>query len=175
MNIKKLLLLSAIITLSFILTSCNILKPKLGRDDKKIAETRLEEIINALENNAKEILKNMFSTNALEEADDIDNNIDYVMNFYKGTIISKEGSRQGLDSNSDGIIKSELKGFYRVTTDKEKYIIFFIDQLVDTENTDNVGLYMLQIIKLEDREKYFDWGNETRCAGIFRTSDEKIN
>lgn len=174
MNVKKLFLFSTIIVLSFGLSSCNFFKSKLvARDDKKIAEARLNEIIEALEKKDKEALKNMFSTNALEKANNIDSGIEYVMNFYEGDVTSIEGSRQGSDSKDEDQIKSELKCFYRVTTDKDKYIVFFIDQLVDTQNTDNVGLYMLQIIKLKDRDKYFDWGSETKCAGIYRPSTEK--
>ena len=59
---------------------------------------------------------------------------------------------------------------YTVTTEEDTYIVFFIDQLVDTKNTDNVGLYMLQIIKESNEEKEFDWGNKTRCAGVYRPS-----
>ena len=138
------------------------------RDDKKIAETRLEEIIEALEKEDEEALKDMFSSNALKQANEIDSGIEYVMNFYEGKVISIEGSLESSDSKNNGEVKSELKGFYIVTTDKDEYIVFFIDQLVNTQNPDNVGLYMLQIIKLEDRDKYFDWGNETICAGIYR-------
>ncbi|WP_310939130.1 DUF5104 domain-containing protein [Clostridium sp. SHJSY1] len=134
---------------------------------------RLQKIIEYLESQNKERLRNLFSPNALKEAKDIDGDIDYIMNFYKGKFISKEGSLESSDSKNEGVIKSELKGFYRVTTDKDKYIVFFIDQLSDTENQDNVGLYMLQIIKLEDREKYFDFGEKTKCPGIYRLDANK--
>jgi len=32
---------------------------------------------------------------------------------------------------------------------------------------------MLQIMKEADEEKEFDWGNKTRCAGIYRPDAEK--
>ena len=57
---------------------------------------------------------------------------------------------------------------YIVTMDEDTYIVFFIDQIVDTKNPDNVGIYMLQVIKESDREKEFDGGGDkTRCAGIY--------
>lgn len=171
MVVKRLLLFTTIIALSFGLSSCSSFRAELfARDDKKIAETRFQNIIEALENNDKEGLKNMFSPSALKEADDIDGDIEYLMKFYQGKVESKEDSRQGSDSKNNGERTSELKCFYRVTTDEDKYIVFFIDQLVDTKNPDNVGLYMLQIIKLSDREKEFDWGNKTKCAGIYRST-----
>lgn len=174
MNIKKLLSFATIITLSLVLLSCSSFRSELfTRDDEKIADTRFQKIIEALDNKDKEGLKKMFSPSALKEAKDIDGGIDYIIEFYKGKIESKEGSREGSGSNNHGEKTGGLKCFYRVTTDKDKYIIFFIDQLVDTKNPDNVGLYMLQIIKLSDREKEFDWGEKTKCAGIYRPDTAK--
>jgi len=174
MTAKKLLLLIAIITICLGLSSCSILKPgRFSRDDGKIAETRFQKIIEAIDKKDKKGLKNMFSPQALKEAKDIDGDIEYIMEFYKGNLESKDRAYQVDDSNNYGVDTSELKCFYTVTTDVEKYIVFFIDRIADDKNPDNVGLYMLQIIKLADREKEFDWGSKTRCAGIYRPADAK--
>jgi hypothetical protein len=126
-------------------------------------------IIEAIEKKDTEGLKKMFSANALKEADDIDGGINYIMNFYKGKIESKEGAQEGSGSKDYGEKTHELKCFYIITTEEDKYIVFFIENLVDTKNPDNVGLYMLQIIKESDRKKEFDWGGKkTKCAGIYR-------
>lgn len=178
MHINKLLLAVTILILTVGFTACQTFRAELmQRDDKAIAETRLQEIIQALENEDKEGLKSMFSLKAIEEAEDIDAGIDYITALYKGNIISKDLAQEGSASINDGGKTSEVKSFYTVTTDVDEYIIFFIDQLVDTKNPNNLGLYMLQIIKLSDREKYFDWGSDTRCAGIYRPTeeDESIN
>ena len=174
MNIVKLLLLITIITLSLGLSSCgNFKATRFSRDDGKIADTRFQKIIEAIDKKDKEELRKMFSPQALKEAKDIDGGIDYLMEFYKGNLESKERALTADDSSNYGKDTSELKCFYRVTTDVDKYIVFFIDQIVDDKNPDNVGLYMLQIIKLADREKEFDWGSKTRCAGIYRPTDTK--
>jgi len=114
----------------------------------------------------------MFSPEALKEAKDIDDGIEYIMQFYKGKIKSKDGTVVTSDSKNNGEKTSELECYYTVTTDVVTYIVFFIDQVIDTKNPDNVGLYMLQIIKLSDEEKEFDWGGDkTRCAGIYRPAE----
>jgi hypothetical protein len=115
----------------------------------------------------------MFSPQSLKEAKDIDGGIDYLMEFYKGKLDSKELALKVDDSSNHGVDISELKCFYTVTTDVDKYIVFFIDRIVDDKNPNNVGLYMLQIIKFSDEDKEFDWGNNTRCAGIYRPEDSK--
>ncbi|WP_242954230.1 DUF5104 domain-containing protein [Clostridium puniceum] len=144
-------------------------------DDNKVADTHLQKIIEALENKDKEGLKKMFSPNALKEANDIDGGIDYIMEFYKGKMKSRDKCTiPSTDLVEDGERKSELDCKYIVITNEDTYIVFFIDQKVDTKNLDNVGLYMLQIIKKSDREKEFDWGGDkTKCAGIYRPDTVK--
>jgi hypothetical protein len=170
MRFMKFLSLITIIALSMGLSSCSSFRSELNsRDDHKIADTRFQEIIDALDNKDSEALKKMFSTNALKEAYDIDGSISYLMGLYQGKVISKEPAYSGKGSKNNGEKTSELDCMYLVTTDKDKYLVFFIDKIVDTENPNNVGLYMLQIIKQSDREKEFDWGGDkTRKAGIYR-------
>ena len=60
MNTKKLLSFVIIIVLSLSLLSCSYFRSELSaRDDKKIADTRFQKIIEALEKKDKEGLKNM--------------------------------------------------------------------------------------------------------------------
>ncbi|APC40339.1 DUF5104 domain-containing protein [Clostridium estertheticum] len=183
MNIKRLILLITIITLSLGLIACNSIKSKIVKagasalnvkSDREIANTRFQNIIECLENNNKEGLKKMFSPKALKEAKDIDGGIDYIRSFYKGKIKSKDVALAVSENKDNGEMTSDLKAFYTVTTDKDTYIVFFKDQTVDTKDPNNVGLSMLQIIKKSDREKEFDWGGDkTKCAGIYRPATAK--
>ncbi|MCB2362134.1 DUF5104 domain-containing protein [Clostridium estertheticum] len=186
MNIKRIILFITIIILSLGLTACSSVKSKLMKaresalngeisNDNKIGNARIKKIIECLESNDKKGLKKMFFPKALKEAKDIDGGIDYVMEFYKGKMKSRdEGTIPTKDHNEDGERKSELDCKYTVTTDKDTYIVFFKDQTVDTKNPDNVGISMLQIIKESDRKKYFDWGEgKSKCAGIYRPDTVK--
>ena len=183
MDTKRLILFIIIIALSLGLLSCSSSKSMLKKrlsdlnasNDNKIADIRFQNIIEALENKDKEALKKMFAPNALKEAKDIDGGIDYIMEFYKGKMKSRDnGTIPSKGLVEDGQKKSELDCEYIVTTDKDTYIVFFIDQIVDTKNPDNVGLYMLQIIKESDEDKEFDWGGDkTKCAGIYRPDATK--
>ncbi len=168
MKLKKLLLLTTIVGLSLGLSSCGSFSSRLTRNDEKTADARFKNIIEAIEKRDKEGLKKMFSPSALKEAKDIDDGIEYIMKFYKGKLKSEDGTVVTSDFKEDGQTGSELQCYYKVKTDEEAYTVFFIDQIIDSKNSDNLGLYMLQIIKQADEEKEFDWGDKTRCAGIYR-------
>lgn len=177
MNIKKLIIFITIIIFSLGLLSCNSARSMAndrlaelnGSNDDETADKCFQKIIESLENKDKEGMKNIFSKQALKEANDIDGGIDYIMDFYKGKIQSKKVALQVSDKNDYGRKEKELRALYTVVTDEDTYIVFFINQMVDTKNSDNTGIYMLQIIKKSDREKEFDWGGDkTRCAGIYR-------
>lgn len=183
MNIKRVIIFITIMALSLSLLSCNsdssMLRDRTAElnasNDNEIADAHFQNIIGALENKDKERLKKMFSSNALEEAKDIDGGIDYIMGFYKGKMKSSDdgGGPVASDLKDNGEKKSELDCMYIVTTDEDTYIVFFIEQKVDTKNPDNVGLYMLQIIKESDQDKEFDWGTNIKCAGVYRPDVNK--
>lgn len=143
-------------------------------NDDKIADTRFQKIIGALENRDKEGLKKMFSPQALKEAKGIDGDIDYIMDFYKGTMKSKDrGGPITSESIDYGVKKIEQECSYKVTTDVGNYSIYFIDKIVDTGNSDNVGLYTLDIIKESDGDKFFYWGSKTTHAGVCRSTTKE--
>lgn len=177
MNIKRLIIFITIIVFSLSLLSCNSAKSMVndrlaelnGSNDDEISDKCFQRIMEALESKDNEAVKKMFSSNALKEANDIDGGIDYIIDFYKGKMQSNKRTVARLDSINNGEKKSELDCRYIVTTEEDTYIVFFIDQVVDSQSPDNIGIYMLQVIKESDKEKEFDGGGDkTRCAGIYR-------
>lgn len=165
---KKLLFVITTMMLAFGLTSCSFLERSgLFRDNEAIGEEYCEKIIDAIENKDADKLKSMFSTNALTEAENIDGGIEYVMDFYQGEFISKEGNVHTSETINHGEKTIRLNGIYRVTTEEHEYFVFFVYQYMDTENPDNVGLFMLQIMKQSEKEEQFDWYGKPYIAGIW--------
>lgn len=74
------------------LNACSIGGPRtsmLNKDnDGGKADTRLEQIIDAIKNEDKDSLKKMFSQQALDKADDLDGQIDSLFEFVQGNIES---------------------------------------------------------------------------------------
>ena len=132
------------------------------------AEVHVKQVIEALQNRNKDALRAMFSKKALTEAEDIDGRMDYLFDFFQGKVISLDPQGDGGSDTIDfGHEIKEMKAWFYINTDKQKYLIYIFEYVVDTDHPDNVGLYMLQIIKAEDRDKEFDIGQDTLCAGIY--------
>lgn len=169
MHITKKILLLIIVLISIVFSSCSSLHAELFKqDNQELADMRLKQITESIESKDKEQLKTLFSVNALREANDIDGQIEYLMLFYQGKIVSKDNAIEGEASNDHGAKINEIIANYEIKTDVDNYVIYFIDVLKDTENPDNVGLYMLEIKKLKDKnDDALEWGGEVKCAGIY--------
>ena len=164
---KRIAVLHMVVAL-FFLTAC-VGGSRLYSDDDTKAEARLEQVIEAIENQDKDTLEAMFSEQALNEAEDLDGRMDYLFGFIQGNIESYEALVSGAtsESNNYGHKIKKSKSWYKVKTDKEEYLFFLLEYTENTDHPENVGLYMLQVIKAEDRETQFDGGQDILCAGIY--------
>jgi hypothetical protein len=144
------------------------------QSDEEEADARLEQIIDAIKSKDKDSLKTIFSEQALDEAEDLDGRMDYLFDFIQGNIESWETIVNGTTTESInyGSRVKKSSSWYYVYTDKQKYLIFFLECTIDTDHPENVGVYMLQVIKAEDKETQFDGGGpDTRCAGIYKPEE----
>lgn len=146
-------------------------------DDGRNTDNKLAQIVDAMNNRDKEALKALFSEQALEEAESLDDNIDYLFDFIQDDIESWErsGGPAIYEVVHYGQNTKESKTIYNVYTKENEYLLFLLEYTIDTAHAENVGLFMLQIIKAEDRNSYFDWGIDTRCAGVYRPDESDIN
>lgn len=175
MNIKRLIIFITIMVFSLGLISCNSARTMVndrlaelnGSNDDETADKCFQKIIEALDNKDKEELKKIFSPNALKEANDIDSSINEMMNFYKGKMKSNKRTVATSESKDYGENKKELNCSYKVTTDDGNYSIHFVEKLIDTKNPNNVGIYTLDIMKEQDGDKFFHWGNKNQSAGVY--------
>lgn len=130
-------------------------------DSDKKADARMEQLLEIIKNKDKDTLKAMFSKKAVNEANDIDSDIEYLFEFFQGNVDSWEQDRFTSGTSSEYGKKSiKLVSWYTVATDKGKYIFFVIDYSKDTINPDNKGLYILRVnqgcVKL--------WGCKKSCV-----------
>ena len=109
----------------------------------------------------------------MDEAEDLDGRMDYLYGFIQGDIESWEsrvsGAVDGVNNYGHAVLKS--RSWYTIKTDKEDYLFFLYEYIEDTDHPENVGLYMLQVIKAEDRETQFDGGQDILCPGIYRLAE----
>lgn len=127
-------------------------------DDDKNADARFEEVIKALENQDKDTLQAMFSKQALDDSDDFESDLDDLFDFFQGDVDTWEKSDGPtvFESYDYGHNIKEVSSYYYVNTDKQKYFFLLRDYPVDTEHPNNVGLYMILLVKAEDEANIWD-------------------
>ena len=170
---KKYLIVALCIAMVASFCSCKYVSmmPRYYRDfDRQIAEETIEQITKAIVRKDKVSLKEMFSKRALNEVDNFDDTLTQFFEIFQCTDISWEDNEGEVltaeSSNEYGAITRKIETWYNVSTENQKYIFHFIKWTIDTENPDNVGLYTLRIIRLEDEEKQFVWDVE-QSPGIY--------
>lgn len=155
MKISTVFSLIATTLLSFILTGCSLtsisqtLQLDTYEDDEKNYEERFNEIITALENKDSIAIKQMFSSNAKEEAINLDEGIERIVNMFEGKVISFDGNKSS-ETNLDGAdTLLTTRCGYIIETDKEKYQLIFIEKQNTADSEDN-GLYMVELKKVKN-------------------------
>ncbi len=141
-----------------------------------VATNTLEEIVQAIEAEDKDAIKGLFSEHALEQAEDIDAQIDKLFTFYKGIMTSHDdgtnATAEGSGFNGSEDIISEVRGYYEVETSEDTYLIKF-DYLVKCMTPSREGLHNISIIQksyFEQDENYKKFG--TGKAGVFVVTEE---
>ncbi|OPX41826.1 hypothetical protein CLHUN_43050 [Ruminiclostridium hungatei] len=160
-KIIVLLLLGNILLLSSCLGSRVGMLNKSNDDEK--ADARLKQIIESIKNKDKERIKVMFSEQALNEAKDLDERIDYLIALIKGNVESWDrigGSVDETNNYGHKQIKSSFR--YNVYTEQEQYLFSILEYTKDDDNPENVGVYSLKVINVKDEEPKFS------DAGIYK-------
>ena len=136
---------------------------------EQIADAHLQQILDGLQTKDREKIKSLFSEQALTDTGDIDAGIDYLFEFFDGEVLrwdNNAGPSVGESINYGHVVK-ESRCFYDVETDKQKYIIFFLEYTKDTDHPQNVGIYTLRVIKTEDKETELGYWQDMKIAGIY--------
>ena len=153
------------------LSGCIMGGPMGGRplfsDTGQKADARLEKIVSAIKNKDEEELKSLFSNKALDEDNDIGNEIGYLFGLLQGDIVSWERDSLSSDESIQHGKRSLMIRFsFDIKTDKDLYRFFVIDFNVDTIEPDNQGIYMLELIEFTDTKDLNSWQDRMR-AGIY--------
>ncbi|WP_113672317.1 DUF5104 domain-containing protein [Vallitalea guaymasensis] len=175
---KKIYLLF-IMTISIVLTtSCSIGGNRTEKlncsNDNEIANSTLEQILDAIVDEDEESIKDIFSKQALEEDVNFETELKYIFGFFSGEITSWEKFTGPIvsEENNYGVKVKDIKSFYEVETDEENYLVFILEYTEDTDHPENVGVYALRIIKAEDIETQFGSWQEMAIVGIYMPKDD---
>lgn len=154
---KKMICSLIAIALILALNSCLFTRPTgLIRDeDGELIDECMQQVYIAIKENDSEALKAVFSEKAIDEAEDIDEEIERLLSFIQGKAVlcTRDESPVATEKAEDGCKQKQLVAWYDLNTDEEKYLIFVADYPIDTFTPENEGLYSLMILKAEDEDK----------------------
>ena len=129
-----------------------------GGGDDYLARIRLEQVLGTIDDKDKDGLKSIFSKQALDKSADFESNANELFAFFQGKVkeVKKSSGPTVFDSKDKENVKKKISAYYYVTTDKQKYFVLFDDYPADTAHPDNVGLYLLLVVRAEDEYKIWD-------------------
>jgi len=145
-------------------------------DSSSKADARLEDVIEAIEKKDTGAIKELFSKKALDEAEDFYAKADILFNIFQdGVELWSFGSGQVNTHYYYGTEETNARHTYIITSGGNEYMFFLYEITANTENPDEVGLYMLQVFTPEEEERatQFDWGDGKLYPGIW-LSDELL-
>lgn len=124
---------------------------------KHEANKILDNLLIALENDDKKSIKNLFAFNVQEKSEDLDAQIDELIEYFNGDVISYDKISINAEGKSidDGVMTYYRIGNARtgkVITNEATYIISFSSIIIDEDNKDNEGIWRIWIGK--DDEDY---------------------
>ena len=122
-------------------TSCSFGEPN---SDQKIANARMDKVLNAIHNKDKEALKAMFSKKSIAQTENFDQSITDLLSY------DDWAGPEGDETWEYGDKQKILYSSYDVKTSNKEYRFTIQDFTVDTADADNVGIHSLYIIKMED-------------------------
>ena len=149
---KKTLLLLPIIGLVLVLTSCSLRRNFLMKDDSSVANDKFSELIDAIQTQDINTLISLFSKNALKEAENLDESIRDLFDYFQGELISyNDWGGPGVTAEMEyGDYQKIYDSTYDFETTQDKYRLAMEIITADTTDTGNVGIRSLYIIRFED-------------------------
>lgn len=149
---KKTLLLLPIIGLVLVLTSCSLRRNFLMKDDSSITDDKFIELIDVVQTQDINTLKSLFSKNALKEAENLDESIRHLFDYFQGELVSYNNwGGPGVEAEMEyGDYQEVYDATYDFETAQDKYRLWMEIITVDTTDADNVGIRSLYIIRFED-------------------------
>ncbi len=169
---KKVLSIIAGVIMCLFLAACSIADggSMFFESDTKTANNYIEKVLNTIESKNYEQLESLFANNCLSEIESFDLSAEELFDYFDAEVISYDdwgGGEVDTIKEDDSIVKT-FWSTLDVKTNKETYRIMMKYITQDTNDTDNIGLHSLYIIRAKDD---FDisfayWGDGNDTLGI---------
>lgn len=164
---KKILLL--ICSIIIIVSGCSVKTDENKYVKNAISETKLENLIDAINNRDVNSVKLLFSQQALQDAKNLDENIEYMFDIVDGDIVSHSYIvRVTTTTVKDGKRIQKERAWSDVVTNTQKtYRVLFAVYLQDDYNSNREGLYAIQVLPEEMKEYMLNSDEIPWNAGVY--------
>lgn len=177
---KKLAIIA--VCMSFLLSACSGVADRiLGRNNKthgeelylvdptdEIFQNTIDTLFDKIGSKDRNAVKSMFAHNAIGQDDAFEADLDVMLDFVKGEIISvEERGSSGKTSFEQDYVKTSKQGWYVIRTDTDSYIFVVIACLEDTTDPNNIGIQTLRVLREADKEIYFASWDDVKIPGIY--------
>jgi len=132
----------------------------------------MDKVLEAIKNKDNVELKALFSQKAIAQAEEFGQSIDDLIDYFQGDFVSYNdwggpGSFDGLNDDGTGRNWKRIDSTYDVETSEQKYRFAIQEFVQDIADKNNVGVWSLYIIKMEDTDSQFAyWGDGKNTPGI---------
>ncbi len=121
--------------------------------DEKVAEKKAEQLFLAMESKDKEAIIELLSEVTINQALELDAQIDALFDYFDGEIVSYYdfcGGPYVSTSQENGLMTQYMESTYELKTTSCDYRICFGFTTIDDINEDNIGIKFIYIIKAAD-------------------------
>ena len=137
------------------MSSCTSLQDRISRllmtSDERAANKCYEQVVKALEKQDKEAIKGMFSEQALEKAENFDENLDRLFEIFDGKFEPYNFDHGYVGEHIEyGKKEKEIHLGFDINVNESTYFFFLVDYPVNTLNPDKKWLYALRITGFEE-------------------------
>lgn len=173
------------ITFALIFNACSLQSKSMVEErlynlnkgnDKEMANSRLEQVVEYINSKNADGLKTLFSDKALNESGDFEKSAEKLFDFVQGEIISWDDSEEltVTDANDYGKKSKEIHSYYYVSTENQTYFFMLWDCPINTKDINEEGLYMLLVVKESDEADIWDESNKIIYDGNKKLSHAGI-
>jgi len=164
---KKALLIIEVILLMFTLSACSG-HYKILFNERAEADKIAQQVVTAIENKDEQALLELFSEQALSEADDLDEGITYTFDLYQGECLEIEDgfliTNIHYEYNNN---MRQVQAQYKITTTKGVYWLYFDYTLIDEANPEAEGIYTIWFYDDKGKEEMNNNEGLSYRAGIY--------
>lgn len=188
--LRKIILLSCIITILFNLTSCSFgafEKFVKGYNDEEYVDDFAKAIESSCLNKDISEIKKFFAKSVIDDCSDIDEQIKELHNFIdccqgQGKLKLRGGPGSTGDVVNGTVMKKNVTAWYSLTEQNDIYLLIFSGLLEDKEEPDNIGIHSLRVIKVKEEDVIknrlawtFSWKEVESVKGIQLVTDYKYH